>query len=93
MIDEAATGIVEEEVGGALGVVRLRDRLGFVVEEREGKSVFDRHFAKFVWSVVGIGDRVVGADRYELDAFGLVLASDDGESPREHGQHRDNACR
>lgn len=31
MIEEAAMGIVEEEVGGALGVVGLRDRLGFVV--------------------------------------------------------------
>ena len=31
MIEEAAMGIVEEEVGGALGVVRRRDRLGFVV--------------------------------------------------------------
>lgn len=76
MIEEAAMGIVEEEVGGALGVVRLRDRLGFVVEERERKSMFDRHFAKFVRRVVGIGDRVVGADCNELDAFGLVLASE-----------------
>ena len=76
MIEEAAMGIVEEEVGGALGVVRLRDRLGFVVEERERKSMFDRHFAKFVRRVVGIGDRVVRADCNELDAFGLVLASE-----------------
>ena len=76
MIEEAAMGIVEEEVGGALGVVCPRDRLGFVVEERERKSMFDRHFAKFVRRVVGIGDRVVRADCNELDAFGLVLASE-----------------
>ena len=38
--------------------------------------MFDRHFAKFVRRVVGIGDRVVGADCNELDAFGLVLASE-----------------
>lgn len=75
MIKEAPAGIVEKEVGGALGVVCLRDRLGFVVQEREGKSMFERHFAKFAWGVVGVGDRVVRADCNELDAFWLILAS------------------
>jgi hypothetical protein len=76
MIGEAAKGIVEEEVGGTLCVVRLRNRLGFVVKERERESVFDSHLTKFVGSVFWIGGRVVGADRYEPDALGLILASD-----------------
>lgn len=76
VIGEAAKGVVEEEVWGTLCVVRLRDSLGFVVKERERESVFDSHLAKSVGSVFRIGDRVVGADRYEPDALRLVLASD-----------------
>jgi hypothetical protein len=76
VIGEAAKGIVEEEVGGTLCVVRLGNSLGFVVKERERESVFDSHLAKFVGSVLRVGGRIVGADRYEPDALRLVLPSD-----------------
>jgi hypothetical protein len=74
VINETAMGIVEKKVRRALGVIGLCDGLAFIVEERERKCVFDRHLAKFVGSVVGVGGRVVGADGREPDTFWLVLA-------------------
>lgn len=76
MIGEAAARIVEKKVWRALGIVCLCDGLRFVVEEREGEFVFDSHFSESMGGVVGVSGGIVRADRYERDAFWLVMAGD-----------------
>lgn len=76
MINEAATGIEQEEVRRALSIVRLCDGLGLIMEKRKREVVFDGHLAKLVGGVIRISDGIVGANRYELNAFWLVMARD-----------------
>ena len=76
MINEAATGIEHEEVRRALSIVRLCDGLGLVMKKRKREVVFQGHLAKLVRGVIRISDGIVGANRYEPNAFWLVMAHD-----------------
>ena len=76
VVSEPSIGIEDVEVGSALRIVCSGDQLRPVVEKRKREIVLDGHLAKFLRRVVGVGGEIVRTDRYEGDAFRLVMARD-----------------
>lgn len=65
-VKEPAAGVVEKKVRCADRAKSPGDFLGLVIQERKRKSF--RHFAKFRRGILGVGLRIVGANRHGLQS-------------------------
>jgi hypothetical protein len=68
------SGVEPKEVRRAHGVVGARDLLGLVVQVREREVLLARDADHVLEAVLGVGHRIVGANRHGRDAEGREVA-------------------